>query len=349
MTEELRGAVVGFGKLGLLHAGLANGLPNSRLAAVIETSGVIQRIVRQYFPDVKVFSKVEELIESCVSDYVIVATPTGSHISIAEKLVEARIPVLIEKPLSLNAQEAQSLVAALKRNWVPNMVGYMGRYIDTFNKAAQLLHLGVIGNIQMVRSSMYIEQLLKPGEGWRYDPATSGGGVLITQNSHVIDKLLWMFGDITGVSGNTSHLVSQLVEDHVHAHLEFASGAVGFIDASWSARHFRTPTISIHAQGTNGTLDVNDDEVRVFLDDSVDEISAGWTAWRKPDLYRSVPLDIGGTQYTLQMIDFLEAVANRSDLDSNVSSGLKTQLVIDAIYESARQGGSRVVVSTPVS
>jgi len=342
---ELRGAVVGFGKLGLLHAGLANGLSNSRLAAVVESSAVIQRVVRQHFPDVDVFSTVEELIEARASDYVIVATPTGSHVSIAEKLVEASIPVLIEKPLSLNAQEAQPLVAALNRNWVPNMVGYMGRYIDTFQRAAQLLHRNVLGQVQMIRSSMYIEQLLKPGEGWRYDPATSGGGVLITQNSHVIDKLLWMFGDITGVSGNTSQLVSRLVEDHVHAHLEFASGAVGFIDASWSARHFRTPAISIHAQGTNGTLDVNDDEVRLFLDNSIGETSSGWTAWRKPDLYRPVPLDIGGTQYTFQMIDFLEGVINHSDLDSNVVSGLKTQCVIDAVYESARQGGTRVGVA----
>jgi len=344
--KELRGAVVGFGKLGLLHAGLVNGLSNSRLVAVVESSRVIQRIVRQYFPDIQVFSTVEELIESRASDYVVIATPTGSHVSIAEKLVKANIPVLIEKPLSLNAQEATPLIAALDRNWVPNMVGYMGRYIETFRKAAQLVHLNVLGQVQMIRSSMYIEQLLKPGEGWRYDPTTSGGGVLITQNSHVVDKLLWMFGDIAGVSGNTSRLVSRLVEDHVHAHLEFASGAVGFIDASWSARHFRTPTISIHAQGMNGTLDVNDDEVRLFLDNSIAGFSQGWTTWRKPDLYRPVPLDIGGSQYTLQMIDFLEAVANYTDLQSNVASGLKTQLVIDAVYESARLGGTRVSVST---
>jgi len=63
-------------------------------------------------------------------------------------------------------------------------------------------------------------------------------------------------------------------------------------------------------------------------------------------LYRPVPLDIGGSQYTLQMIDFLEAVANYTDLQSNVASGLKTQLVIDAVYESARLGGTRVSVST---
>lgn len=340
----LRGAVVGFGKLGLLHAGLINALPNSKLDAVVESSGLIQRVVRQHFPGVRVVSNVEQLLEKSKPDFAVIATPTGSHIALAEMFVAAQVPVFIEKPLSLTAEQARPLIDSLQRDWVPNMVGYMGRYIDTFSKAAQLIHLGVLGQVKMVRSSMYIEQLLKPGEGWRYDPSTSGGGVLITQNSHLIDKMLWMFGDIVGVSGNTNRLVSEMVEDHVHAYLEFGSGAVGFVDASWSARHFRTPTISIHAQGEDGTLDVSDDEVRLFLDRPTQSLSDGWTTWRKPDLYRPVPVDIGGTQYTLQMMDFLHAVTNFTDVKSNVASGVRTQLVIDAIYESARNRGARVMV-----
>ncbi len=340
----LRGAVVGFGKLGLLHAGLINALPNSKLDAVVESSGLIQRVVRQHFPGVRVVSNVEQLLEKSKPDFAVIATPTGSHIALAEMFVAAQVPVFIEKPLSLTAEQARPLIDSLQRDWVPNMVGYMGRYIDTFSKAAQLIHLGVLGQVKMVRSSMYIEQLLRPGEGWRYDPSTSGGGVLITQNSHLIDKMLWMFGDIVGVSGNTNRLVSEMVEDHVHAYLEFGSGAVGFVDASWSARHFRTPTISIHAQGEDGTLDVSDDEVRLFLDRPTQSLSDGWTTWRKPDLYRPVPVDIGGTQYTLQMMDFLHAVTNFTDVKSNVASGVRTQLVIDTIYESARTRGARVMV-----
>jgi predicted dehydrogenase len=162
---------------------------------------------------------------------------------------------------------------------------------------------------------MYIEQLMRAGSGWRYDPAISGGGVLITQNSHVIDKLLWLFGDISVASGHTSKLVSGGVEDHVHAHFEFASGAVGYLDASWSVRHYRTPTI------------------------------AGWTTWRTPDLYQSVPLDIGGAQYTRQMVDFLAAVRSHSPLPSDVLSALKVQRVIDALYESAGLGGTPINIS----
>lgn len=338
--NEIRGAVVGFGKLGLLHAGLLNGLPGSRLGAVVESSPLIQRVIRQNFPDVNVFSDVSQLVASDLPSCAVIATPTGSHVAIARALLQADVPVFIEKPLALTARDAAPLVAALDNRWVPNMVGYMGRYLDTFRKARELLRDEVLGPIRMIRSSMYIEQLLKQGEGWRYDPRVSGGGVLITQNSHLVDKLLWMFGDVRRVSGHTTRFVSSEVEDHVHAYFEFASGAVGYLDASWSARHYRTPTISIHAQGDNGTLDVDDDEVRVYLDSPAAELGTGWHRWRKPDLYEAVPLDIGGPQYTLQMIDFLRSVRTNVSVESDIKSGVRTQRVIDAIYSSAKDGGT---------
>jgi predicted dehydrogenase len=59
-----------------------------------------------------------------------------------------------------------------------------------------------------------------------------------------------------------------------------------------------------------------------------------------------VPLDIGGAQYTLQMLEFLNAVTNRIDVQSNVASGLRTQKIIDAIYESSRTGGAPVSLAS---
>ena len=153
----------------------------------------------------------------------------------------------------------------------------MGRYIDTFAKAKEIVAIGVLGKLQMLRSSMYVSQLFKPGKGWRYEKDVSGGGVLITQNTHVIDKLLWMFGDVEDVNGRTVTLYSSTVEDYCHAMFSFRSGLVGYLDASWSARHYRTPTIAIHVQGSAGTLDVDDDQVRLFLDKPFGQFPEGWS------------------------------------------------------------------------
>ena len=339
-SSPLKVAVVGFGKLGLLHAGLANGLPGSKLVAVCDQSSTSMNVLKSQMKGVKTYSNYKDMIADGGLDAVFIATPTGSHVPIAIDFVKAGIAVFIEKPLSPTAEQARPLLDALEQNPVTNMVGYMGRYIDTFAKAKELIASNALGRLQMLRTSMYVAQLFTKGKGWRYDQKESGGGVLITQNGHVIDKLLWMFGDLEYVTGHTNSLYSPTVEDHAHAFFAFKSGLTGFMDASWSARHYRTPTISIHVQGENGTLDVNDDDVRLFLTKPHGDLPADWSMWRGPDLYQAVPFDIGGPQYTLQAIEFLNAVRDKGQVDSDVASAFKTQTVIDAIYHSAEQNGA---------
>lgn len=341
-------AVVGLGKLGLLHAGLANVVPGSRLAAVADPSSVVLEGLKAYAPNLRTYSTHEAMLSGGGIDAVVIATPTGLHVPIALDCVDAGLPVLIEKPLSLSVDQARPLVAALKRRPVANMVGYMGRHLDTFSKAKRLLETGAVGRLQMFRSFMYIGQLWRGGKGWRYDREMSGGGVLITQNSHLVDKLLWYFGDLEEVSGNVRSLYSEGMEDHCHAYFSFRSGLAGFMDASWSARHYRTPSISIHVQGRDGTLDVDDDHVRLYLDKDREGLSAGWTVWRKPDLYRAVSIDVGGPQYTLQMEEFVAGVLGARKIGSDVDSALRTQMAIDAIYQSAEGGGAPVRLAETV-
>ena len=272
-VEPLRIAVVGFGKLGLLHAALANAVPSAKLAAVVDSTPMMLDALKAYMPDVRVYGDYRALLNEGAVDAVVIATPTQLHVPIAVDCVSAGLPILIEKPLSVSSAQALPLLEALRIRPVVNMVGYMGRYIDTFAKAKEIVAIGALGKLQMLRSSMYVSQLFNPGKGWRYEKDVSGGGVLITQNTHVIDKLLWMFGDVEDVNGRTVTLYSSTVEDYCHAMFSFRSGLVGYLDASWSARHYRTPTIAIHVQGSAGTLDVDDDQVRLFLDKPFGRVS----------------------------------------------------------------------------
>ena len=341
-VQPLRVAVIGFGKLGLLHAALANAVPGCQLAAVVDNTPMMLDALKAYIPDVRTYSDYRSLLKDGEIDAAMIATPTQLHVPIAVDCVSAGLPIFIEKPLSVSNAQAQPLLEALRARPVVNMVGYMGRYIDTFAKAKDIVASGALGKLQMLRSSMYIGQLFKPGKGWRYDKSASGGGVLITQNTHVIDKLLWMFGEIEEVNGRTSALYSAGVEDYCHAMFHFRSGLLGYLDASWSARHYRTPAITIHVQGSGGTLDVDDDQVRLFLDKSFGLFAEGWSTWRKPDLYRGVSIDIGGPQYTIQMEAFVAAIRTGAAIESDVASAAAVQAVVDAIYRSAETSGMTV-------
>jgi predicted dehydrogenase len=224
------------------------------------------------------------------------------------------------------------------------MVGYMTRFLPTFRKGKEIIASGALGKLQMLRSSMYIGQLFRPGKGWRYERAVSGGGVLMTQNSHLLDMLLWYFGPLEWVSAQNTFLYSKDVEDSAHVFMHFKSGLRGFFDSSWSARHYRTPTMSIHVQGERGTLDVGDDDVRLFLDDASGRYPKGFSTWQKPDLLHGAVFDIGGANYSDQAMQFLGAIRKVDTVESDVPSAYSVQCVIDAAYSSAEQRGAPIPV-----
>jgi predicted dehydrogenase len=338
----LRVAVIGFGKLGLLHAALVNALPGSRLEAVVDSDSRTLSVLKSRMHGVRFYKDHRKLLKDGDIDAAVIATPTGLHIDVAMDCVDAGLPIFIEKPLASTAAQARPLVEALKRQPVANMCGYMGRYTATFAKAKEIVSSGALGRPQMLRSSMYVAQLFARGKGWRYDKAASGGGVLITQNSHLIDKLVWLFGEVDYVSAQTRSLYSAEVEDHAHVFLSFKSGLAGYLDGSWSARHYRTPTISIHVQGEQATLDVDDDSLSLFVYKKLDGFAEGKTIWRKPDLFEGVSFDIGGPQYSHQMEAFIRVARDGGSVESDVRSAYEVQLVLEAMYRSAAAKGEAV-------
>lgn len=339
-AATLRTAVVGMGKLGLLHAATFNVLPGCKLVAVSDKAKTVLQGFKARAKGVETYTDHEKLLKEAKPDLVAIATPTGLHVPIALDCIDRGLPVFIEKPLSLDAEQAGPLLTALKKKPVVNMVGYMTRFLPTYRKAKEIVASGALGQLQMLRSSMYIGQLFRTGKGWRYDKKVSGGGVLTTQNSHLIDLLLWYFGPVDYISAHRTHLYSKDVEDSAHLFFQFKGGLRGYLDSSWSAKHYRTPTMAIHVQGENGTLDVGDDDVRLFLEEERGSYAKNFTTWRKPDLEQGAVFDIGGPNYSHQAMQLLGALRGTDKVESDVFSAHAVQCVIDAAYNSASQNGA---------
>lgn len=336
--------VIGFGKLGLLQAALANSLPGCRLAALADNSSKILSIFQELKPSVRCFSDYQEMLRSVKLDAVIVATPTHLHVPIARDCVAAGLPIFVEKPLCTDSAEGSQLLDDLeKQGGLTHGVGYMNRFSDTFRFAHETIQSGVLGQLRHFRGTMYISQLMRAGKGWRYDKKKSGGGVLITQNSHLLDLLLWTFGEVEWVSAHTQSFFSE-VEDAAHCYFAFRNGLRGWIDSSWSVRHYRTLTTAIEVHAENGTLHFNDDEVKLYLDEPRGGFPAGWTIRKKPQLYSGVSFDVAGPHYTRQLEAFLRAVRTGTQPESNVNSAFRVQELLDAIYQSAGQDGQKTQV-----
>ena len=334
-------AVIGIGKMGMLHAGIMNGLQDVELCAISDNSKFLLGFAKS-IKGIPGYDDYQKMLDKEKPDAAVLATPIFLHVPMATECVNRDIPFFLEKPLSLRSGEADALVQQVEQKNLTSMVGYMMRYVETFAKAKEIIDSGVLGKLITFNSSIYVAQLFKTGKGWRYSKAEAGGGVVMAQATHLIDLLKWYFGEVNSVSAHTKSFYSEEVEDFAHAHFEFSSGISGWLDSSWSVRHHRLLEVTININAENGNLSVSDDEVRVFLDKAAGDYPAGWTQFRIPELFKGVEIDLGGPQYTKQDVDFLNAVREGRTVGTDIKNAQSIQKLVDAIYDSAEQNGQPV-------
>ena len=254
--------------MGLMHAALFNSLPESHVVAVSDPSSFPSKPLGIINPSIKVFDDAEKMLDNTELDGVLISSPVSTHIPLSLLCVERNIPFLLEKPLSISAEEALPLISKLKEKHIPNMIGYVYRFLDSFVKGKEILDSGCLGNIHRISANIYISQLFKKGKGWRYDPKESGGGVLISLGSHVIDLLTWYFGPIKSVVGKVKSVYSPGIDDFAHLIMEHETNNTSIMDCSWSVRFKRKIDVKIDILGNNGSLVVSDDTVLLYLDKS---------------------------------------------------------------------------------
>lgn len=337
--------IIGFGKMGMLHAGIVNGLKGHEVVAVAENSDFLGQSLSALAPHIKVYGDYVQMLDKESLDAVFVTTPVFAHVDMCLECVKRGVPFFVEKPLALDRADSQRLVDALDAKPTINMVGYMMRYLATFRKAKQVIASGALGDLQTFNYSLYVSQLFKPGKGWRYDKAKSGGGLMMGPTSHVVDLMAWYFGPTHGVNGTAFGYYSESTEDFLHAIFHMKSGLKGWLDSSWSVRGHRLVESRFEVHGSRGMMIVTDDYVKVGMDEAAAGIAEGWTTWTKPDLPSEVEFDVGGPQYTLENVDFLDCVAAKRPVESNVHTAHEVQKIITAIYESAEEMGAFKVVN----
>jgi predicted dehydrogenase len=152
------------------------------------------------------------MLEQERPDGVVVAAPHTHHYALARDALEAGAGVLVEKPMTLDAAEAEDLVALAERTGLPLMVGYTWH----FNPMAQALRAAIaagrLGDLQLVSThfasriiefyrghperyrALFDYPVTAPGEGTYSTTELAGGGQGQTQVTHAAGLLFWLTG-----------------------------------------------------------------------------------------------------------------------------------------------------------
>ena len=144
------------------------------------------------------------------------------------------------------------------------MVGFQKRYAPLFRQEKKMIDEESLGDLMFFRASCYSSDVVREGTSWRFRSGT--GGVLLDLAPHLLDLLLWFFGEVKYVSAIRRGIYSKSVDDYVHALLTFESGLCGNVDACWSVRAFRLPQISMEIYGKDGNMMLTEDEPRIESD-----------------------------------------------------------------------------------
>lgn len=330
----IKGAIIGFGKLGLLHLAQFEALENSKILYICETDKVISNILKKNFENIQIISDYEKIKLEEI-DFVAVTTPSHSHHSIAKYFLQKKKTVFCEKPLCTSFADAEDLRNISLENHTMLFTGYMYDFHPTFEFVYKILKENTLGRVFYSKAEMYVSQYMvkKNVSSWRFNRKFSGGGVLITQTSHILYFLSKIFGEVESVKAFTKNIYSKdNIEDYVHVMLGYKD-TICSIDASWSAHNYRTPYVKFHFEGENGSIELTEDKVKLYLKNQVGKYNKGLNLFNIVELDKEINFDVAGRHYASQCNYFINQVKQKKIDLENLTSSVEVQKIIDLVYK----------------
>jgi predicted dehydrogenase len=201
-----------------------------------------------------VFNRQDALLAHPDLDLVLILTPPGTHLPIAQAAVAAGRHLIVEKPLELTVERGEALAALVEEAGLFCGVCLQHRFRPASLRLKEALEADELGRILSASASIRwwrdAAYFAEPGRGTH---ARDGGGVLLTQAIHTLDLLLHLVGPHRSAAAfaQTSPLRTIDTEDIVAAAVQFQSGAIGVLDATTVARPGYPERIEI--AGTEGS------------------------------------------------------------------------------------------------
>jgi predicted dehydrogenase len=322
--------VIGLGKMGILHSGIINSLPDARVKAICERESFLVKAAKAFLPNtVAFYTDHLEMLDNEELDAVLVTSPIHTHVPLVLDIARTNkyLSIFVEKPLASTLTQAESACEAVRSLRGVHMVGFQKRFSRVFQRAREFIEKGLIGDFLFFRAYSFSSDVLRRGTSWRFQRGT--GGVLLDLAPHLLDILLWFFGEPEGVESFSRRFYSEQVDDYVHAIMSYESGLRGTMDMCWSIKNFRLPEISIEVFGKRGILTVCDDFVRLA---SGEGIGKSQTLYRQ-SFDTSVPFLLADPEFTMEDVAFISSARNKTKSPCDFFEGAKVNAIIDQINE----------------
>lgn len=315
------------------------------------------------------------VINSPDIDIVDINTPNESHAEIAIAAAQAGKHILCEKPLALNVGQAREMLDAVKKADVVNMVCHNYRRIPAVALAKKMIEEGAIGDIFHYHARYAQDWIVDPDFPlvWRLQKGVSGSGAHGDINAHIIDLGRYLVGELRevcglmhtfikerplpeaadsgkGLGGVAGTQMGQVTVDDASLFIgRFRNGALANLEATRFALG-RKNHITLEINGSKGSLffDFEDMNRLKFFDNTNPPERQGFRdilVTQPGGVHPYVgnwwpPGHIIGYEHTFvhTIADFVNACVEGKSVQPTFEDGLKNQMVLEAVEESAKTG-----------
>jgi len=285
-------------------------------------------------------------------DAVIIATPNFVHAPVAQAAIAAGKHVLCEKPIAMNAAEAQGMAEAADRADVRHMTAFTYRFVPAMRYLHHLVGKGVFGSPRHYRSCR-LQDWGTRNLGWRQVRKLAASGELGDMLSHRIDFAHLLVGPMRRLVAHLKNLTPVRdgapndTDDWVALLADFQSGATGVLESSKLASGRNESWRSLDYVELNGS-----EASAVFFTGKWNELQMGRAGgagleivpvprefWTWPGSPRDP--GVGDPLVTFrydQAFEFVDAIRNRRPCVPSFHDGVRAQQVMDAALRSAASG-----------
>jgi len=329
----LRIAFAGTGWACRVHARAARAYAGAELAAVVNHKPESRAAFVAEYGIPRQYATVEELLADGGADALVIGTPNFLHAPQAIAALQAGVHVMVEKPMAMDATEAQCMVKAAASGRAFLMLAQCFRFHPELIWLREQLAAGRLGRV--VRTKSYGVHVAWGPSGWFVDKRLAGGGALADMGVHAIDATRFVLGDPQPESVYArvgTHYGTYNVDDTGVILVNWRGGVTSYVESGWWQPHSDGPCAATQIYGTLGFGQAFPTELAVRESPGADPIRVACGI--SLDRVHHPPQSV----YDAQMAHFLSCIRESRQPSPGGADGLASMRVLDAAYESARSG-----------
>jgi predicted dehydrogenase len=308
--------VIGYGFIGKVHAQNYINNPNVNRVVIADPLEINRSLAEK--TGFKTYESFEDMLNSERINAVSICTPHHTHRDIALRVMDYKIPILLEKPIATSREEIKELIEKAERLNIKVMVAHSLRFSDTFGLAKKMVEDEEIGDILFIIGRYLAFKDYNQYPKWKTSKREAWGGTLFRDGIHIVDAILWISGKkVISADGTPLNLLFDTeVEDTFLGTISFQDGSIAQLSMSSITRGFEQ--IGLELYGTKGSLKVNNDELIIYKEDGIPK-------YIKPA--------VGSSDFWKNQIDhFIDCIINNREPLVTLKEAEKTMETIFMLY-----------------